>query len=578
MGNCGCGNCGALPGVPCGCLPATPVSTIPCCDDAFRDCGGSRLPATAAPFYDNTPVCEEDHCKQVTVREYLVSLPIASAWNVPACNNFATVSVPGLKAIEVGSYLWNSTYGYFEVTAFNKAAQQITIQNGCNDGNAAPGTLIPSNSLFVVAPPPGNSGNNPSDLYPYVAIDFTAPAVSTCIVITVTTVNGLAVGKNVQIGSGTYRVSAISSGNLITICNDGAGITPGTPVIAQNGAGNYQYPVILIDTNPCTNPVVTRGKLLVCGSTGISSPLSGVSENSVPVLIDPVNNTVEFQILAVPTRSCSGLTASLTLSTGVATYTLNVADSSVFTVGNILQIGSRTDRLTVTSIPDATHVIGTMDPVPSAFTVIPAGTSVCIIDCCEDLQNQINASHTVIGDVPLLLSTVVPPAPDANGIYVITLASALKSITTPMNIANPGALYAVKAHVTAAVIPILTFGANPFNFYQELYLKWSNGEFPTIGTCGRAAWTISDNDDLSITGYPPPGTYPNALFEKLPVGASLTMNYHAQDIEALALLGTNQSTDLQLYYKAFSGEGEPLLTFPELRVMVSGWVEIFQRN
>lgn len=369
----------------CGCNPPTLITGSCETEEINSSCCGNVSQATPTPYYVQAGVCQESHCQTLVTQQFYATLKVANSWNIPACEGSAVLSIPGLAAIAIGSYLWADPWGYFEVIAFDSTNAQVTVQNNCTDGNQPVGTQVPGNTYFVVAPPPSVSGGGgPTTLYPYVAIDFTAPANGACLDITVTTVAGLAVGKNIQIGSGIYRLSSIGSSTIVNICNDGFGITPGTSVIAQNGAGQYQYPLILIDTNPCTNTPVTSGALIVCKDS-LMQPLEGTTDGMIPVL-DADTGEVTFEILDVPTRTCATLTACLTLVPGQATYTITVSDSSQFTVGDLLQIGTRTDRLTVTDIPDATHVTGTLDPIPGTIVDIAPGVSVCIADCCEILD------------------------------------------------------------------------------------------------------------------------------------------------------------------------------------------------
>ncbi len=383
------------------------LSSCGTCGCNTCSCGGSRcssvcgctVPGTSCPepYYSQDPFCQEDHARNQYIVSLYTTLKVTASWNIPACGTTAVINFASLKSLVVGSNLWNPTYGYFEVTAVDLDTGNVTVKNNCVDGNAAVGTQVPACADFVVTPPPcctGGGGQNPG-LNPYVAIDFTAPAVSTCLDITVTSVNGLSVGHLVQIGSGTYRVSGISSATVINICNDGAGITPGTSVIAKNAGGDYQYPIILIDSNVCNNTAVTSGAILVC-KAGVEQPLSGLSNGMVPVLIDSTTNTVEYTYLGVPISTCTALTAQLTLSTGQVSYTLTVDDSSGFTIGDILQLGTRTDRLTITSIPDATHIIGDMDPVPGSIQLVPIGTTVCGVGCCEHLQDEVDTINTTL--------------------------------------------------------------------------------------------------------------------------------------------------------------------------------------
>lgn len=200
---------------------------------------------SARPYYAESPVCEEDNCQKVYVNQFSFAVCPTNSWNVPLCGQTSILNVDGVQGVSIGSYLWHTNYGYFQVTSVNTSNGTIGITNDCTTGNATPGTQIPACTCFVVTDAPAGTNNN-ANLFPFVAIDFTAPPDATCIDITVTNANGISIGDTVAIGSGTYFVDSISSTTLITICNEGEGITPGTPVIAQDAFGNYQYPIGVI--------------------------------------------------------------------------------------------------------------------------------------------------------------------------------------------------------------------------------------------------------------------------------------------------------------------------------------------
>lgn len=359
----------------------------------YGNCCGNVSPATPMqPYCPPQYACQEDHCQQIINQQFAAALKVTNSWNVPACGESATLYIQGIILAAVGSYLWSSNYGYFEIVSYDADTNQVVVENPCFDGNAAEGTTVPACTLFVVTDGPiAAAGSGAPSIYPYVAVDFTAPADSTCLLITVTNVNGLVVGKNVQIGAGTYRVNSIPDGTHIEVCNDGEGITPGTAVFAKNAAGQFQYQITLIDANPCTNPAVNDGCLVVCKDDNLQ-PLSqdGILAGMVPMVIADGECDVQFVFLDVPTRTCATLGCCLTLVPGTTTYVITVSDSSEFQVGDVLQIGTRTDRWTVDDIIDGTHIEATTDTNPAAVEEIAEGTSICIVDCCEQIENTIN--------------------------------------------------------------------------------------------------------------------------------------------------------------------------------------------
>lgn len=390
-------------------------------------CCGDTVQTVSEPPHDCLDLCPEDHTKYVCDEKYNVTIKPSNAWNVPDCGETAVLAVSELSQIHIGAYIWSATYGYFEVTAHNKTTGEITVQNNCNTGNAAAGTEVPACSSFIVSDPPAATTSGQSSIYPYVAVDFTAPNVGVPTLITVTNVNGLSVGKNVSIASGTYELSGIVDANTIEITNNGAGVTPGTVILAENGAGELQYPVVLIDANPCTNSDVTQGSLLVCNA-GIQQPLAANYLGAVPVAVDIGSNLFESKLLEIPTRTCTSLDdCCFTIVPGTLVYNVSVADSSVFIVGDLVQLGSRNDRYTVTDIVDATTIELTRTENPVAVETIPAGTSVCLAGCCETLSQEIEDLQNSNFDNSVVFATQT--GPDITDPSVI---DTLDSVTTSL--------------------------------------------------------------------------------------------------------------------------------------------------
>mgnify|MGYP006921287115 CR=1 FL=1 len=359
------------------------------------NCNVNVVPACPQPYYNCAPSCQESNTQKIIINQFAQCLNVVNSWNIPACGLSATLSIPGLTAITIGSYLWDEEFGYFEITAFDSGLQQVTVINHCNEENAAAGTSVPACTCFLNAAPP--TEEEPSST-PCVAIDFTAPAVSACIDITLTNTTGILAGDVVQIGSGFYRIAEVKPNDIVNICNDGDGITPGTSVIAQDASGNYQYCLQIISTSPCDRDVVTNAALVVCNSVGQTTTIE-VPEDAwiLEGTLASGDNFVGAVPLGLP-PFCTRLTAPLSIVLGTALMTLTVGSSAGYATGDILQIagypstaGIPNGRLTVTAVPDGTHVTGTMDPVPPASVVVPTGTNVCRIGCCELLQNQIDA-------------------------------------------------------------------------------------------------------------------------------------------------------------------------------------------
>jgi hypothetical protein len=246
------------------------------------------------PYVVNADTNQECHSSVVIQQLYVTGLSLKTAVAIPACDGTVVVAVAGIHSVIVGSYFWNPTYGHFKVTGFDYSTEQVTLENECQSGNAAPGTVIPACTLFLVVDEPCCDDNVGGVLYhPYVAVDFTAPAVSACLDITVTSTIGLASGMEVQISTGIYRIASIVSDTIINICNDGSGVTPGTVIDAIDAAGVYVVPILPVGVALCGGSNDTEGALVICAD-GVPTILSGSTLGYVPAVTNAVTHDVEF--------------------------------------------------------------------------------------------------------------------------------------------------------------------------------------------------------------------------------------------------------------------------------------------
>lgn len=314
------------------------------------------------------------------------------------CEALVSIVFTNLGEVPVGGWFWAYGLGFLEIVSFNPETSEITLTNPCPENpcqvQAAPGTPIPANTPWILTIPPcPDASSNPNTIFPYLAVDFTAPANGDCIDITVTNVNGIGVNKNVTIAGGIYRVDAVLSSTLITICNDGAGVTPGTPVIAKDNAGNFLVPIVLVDSNPCNTDPVLAGVPLVCAS-GVTYPLVG-SESGQVLVYDHYTGESNFRTLGIPVLDCTELTVCLTLDPDLpegTPYLATVVDTSLFTEGQIVTIGGTT--FTVDTIDDATHMHLIPTEVPTAIQTYPVGATVCSADCCTQLEDNCSTVET----------------------------------------------------------------------------------------------------------------------------------------------------------------------------------------
>lgn len=382
--------CDAVPAI----SSASPIANGNSCDVPQNVCAPMNI--TSSPYYCAAPGIQE-HSSPCPLNVY-GGLKVLTSFNIPDCQGSSVVQLEGVTQLLTGSFFWNPNYGYLKVKDFNVLSQQVTLENGCESGNAPEGTQVPACTMFVVTDGPSSSSTSLANITPFLAADFVAPANAATQTIGVTNVNGLAVGKNITLAGGTYTLEQIINSTTIVIRNNGLGVVANTQVFARNSALELQYPITLIDTNPCTNTAVSSGVLMVC-KNNVQQPLDAIAVGSVPVVINATTNEIEYQILQVPTRTCTALTAAATLAPGNPAAILTVQDTSIFTVGNVLQLGTRTDRFTIGTILDATHLSGNFAPTPGAVGNIPVGTSVCTIDCCEDNAANIGANRAASGTV-----------------------------------------------------------------------------------------------------------------------------------------------------------------------------------
>ena len=140
-----CKRCGSV-NTGCGCF----IQTGPSCDSGCSP----ALPGTPTPFYNSTPSCEQDHCQTVVNNYFSTAILNQYRFNMPACDEQVSVYFPQVKVLAVGAYVWNVTYGYLVVAAFNPINGEAILVNRCTLGNAEPGTSIPACTPFLTAPPP----------------------------------------------------------------------------------------------------------------------------------------------------------------------------------------------------------------------------------------------------------------------------------------------------------------------------------------------------------------------------------------------------------------------------------------
>lgn len=369
---------------PPACTPCTPKPVCnPCVDTTVKP----------TPYYQKVGMCAEDNRKYIKVEKLVGAFTNISGFCMPACGARIRVCFKDVGDVPIGAWLWAYGLGYLTIVNFNPITQEIELQNDCPENvcvgqiQAAPGTPIPACTVFVLTAPTCTDGMaaGSSITFPYLNAGFTAPDGGDCLNITVTNVNGISTNKNISINGGTYRVSSVNSGSNITICNDGGGLTPGVVVEYKDAAGNLIVPIVLIDSNPCTNTAQFAGKPLVC-INNVMVPIVG-TENGQVLVYDSETGNSNFRTLGLPVLDCTELTACLTLDPALPSgtaYIVQVVSSAEFVATDVVTIGAT--QFTVDEVVNATtmRIVPVADP--TAIQTYNAGAILCTGDCCTTLN------------------------------------------------------------------------------------------------------------------------------------------------------------------------------------------------
>ena len=396
------------------------------CDDEGSGCGCGKnttviVPsygAGQAPYYAKVSMCAEDNAQYMLVEKLVASMENAAAFAMPACGASVRVQFKHVGQVPIGAWMWANGLGVLTIIGFNSETGEIELRNDCPENpcqaQAAPGTPIPKCTVWMLSIPLcSNSLSNGSPLsaFPYLNSGFTAPANGDCVDIVVTTTNSLSVNSAVNIQGSTYRVSAIESATLITICNDGEGITPGTVVEYEDAAGNLTTPITLIQSNPCEMEAVNSGAILVC-KDGATRKLDGSLNGQVPVF-DSETGEVNFRTLGVPTLNCTELAVCLTLDPELpegTAYLVTVEDTDGFSEDDTVLIGGT--EFTITDIVSATQLRIVPEVHPSAVQTYNVGATLCSADCCTILNNRLDIHNTRIHTVEDYLLHNIACSPD----------------------------------------------------------------------------------------------------------------------------------------------------------------------
>jgi hypothetical protein len=374
--NCSPNNC------TCGCQTLDPCSISSCTTacSAGEPCAQTESSCTAE---------EQDCCTNCNL-----FVETIQAFNMPACDGEGSMFVDDASRVAVGSILYAEGVGYLEVTAIVDATE-LTVKNNCPECTKHvldPGNPVAEGTQFAVGIPFCASEGDVEFLGPMLNSDYFIPAVGLCVLVAVTNVEGLAIGDVVSIDSNRYRINDIPTTTSLEICNDGDGGTPGVFVEKDaDGDGILNFPVIRVSSiNPCLEPAVDEGKLLVCDG-GIQAMMEGTIENQVPAWV-PANDQFELRVIQ-NLAICVTLVCCLTLDPEADEcdeYLIDVLpDTDDFDTAlnellpNYLKITIDGDPFCVTEVVDS----NTLRVIP-AFEVTEIvqyieGAVVCIAECCE---------------------------------------------------------------------------------------------------------------------------------------------------------------------------------------------------
>lgn len=580
----GCNNCGS-----------NSINNQGNCTSCNTSC--CAKPCGPKPYYTTTPLlCPEDNSKIINKISFSTAVKSSTPFNMPSCGQEVQVFFNDLYQVATYSRIWAFTVGYLTILGFNPDTGALILRNECDEScgvQASPGTLIPECTLFIVSPPSCNT-TSPSEAseFPYLAAQFIVPAVDDCIDISVTNVNGLIANTNVQIAGGTYLLSEIKTPTLIRICNNGAGGVPGTVVTATDCNGTFFTPIILIESNPCTRSPVLNGTLVVCTEGG-QFPLNGTGMDQVPVL-DYDTQTVTFKSLAFPTVDCTVLSVCLTLDPDhVGSYLVTVLTTENFQAGDTLRIGAT--LVTVDSIDSATTMHVT--PVDEVVAIITygAGTSVCGLDCCTQIIDDIgeiiaDACVPQVQFLPVELFTTTiseggplaygPSEDNPNNLYFEALIATLADFDLA-----PGCTWALEAVVDVAVAMVVS-GVNEAtsvceipciaSTLNELELVWNTGFAPTR-TTGKSIWNQGYQGNWQDQLGNIPGNAPFITKQLIPASPQDNAGYHGDQIQAIATeLAGGTNMELRLFFRSALPSEEGPMTVSGVRIMASGFIKVWR--
>jgi hypothetical protein len=367
--------------------PVNVVTEIPAVHNSCNPCNSEKATHhVPQPFYAGCAYETAKHCSDEVKVQHGVK--IIKEFTVPACNTSADMYVDSFEYFPVGAYIYHPLASYLKVVEAKPCQNILVVRNECNPFSDTVGQVIPTSTIFTITHNIPTTGSGTQLQGYYLGQNFIVPASGDCEnVYIVPSTSGLQVNDDIQFASGTYTVSAVTSSNVIRICNNGFGGVAGTNVIALDTNQEYQYPVVVIEQNPCNNTTVTKGKVIVCDS-GKMKPVTGPVGSLLTFNDD---GTVEGKNYVLPVVNCRSLTACLILTT-TGNVIATIANTAGLIVGQRLELtyGNVVYQLEIVTVLDGTHLeLDLLNP-PGVVLNIAPGNQLCDPSCCTILTERLD--------------------------------------------------------------------------------------------------------------------------------------------------------------------------------------------
>lgn len=354
------------------------------------------------PCWEHKCACKEDHTKVENNYSYTTTVTCITPFNMPAVGEDLALQFDVLQSILPGAVLWNNNVGYLHVKSFDAYTFTAIVENKDENGNKAIGAAVLVNEKFHVGIPAiEEGGENDYSNTPMLGADFISPHGTTTV--SVTSINGLRESEEVSIQGYVYNLKTIIDRNTIVLeYIDGKSAVPGQVIeFDPNKCGEPSVAVVPFAANPCEAGSITEGKIIAC-SDNLLAPIEGTSDGQLLVWDDQQEKWVlknnNFQ------EMCASLTKCLIVDTTEVsdddneeediTYLTYVTKTSIFSVGNKLNIGGTT--FIIREILDDEKMRITPEETPTAPLSFSRGTSVCIEECCTwvptKLDNTVDSS------------------------------------------------------------------------------------------------------------------------------------------------------------------------------------------